>query len=76
MKKFAVKQITWYAIAALFVAVAILPILKSSMPQFFPEGFRDVDCQGMTCPEGTFCQRKQCIPIATRYPNAVPTGDV
>ena len=75
MKKF--DTITWYALVTLFVCVAILPFLKAASPSFFPsmDGFRDVDCLGMTCPEGSFCQSRQCIPIATRYPNAVPTGD-
>ena len=31
------KDATWYALAGLFVAVALLPILKASSPQYFPE---------------------------------------
>jgi hypothetical protein len=27
------------------------------------EGFRTVDCLGVTCPEGQFCQSNQCHPI-------------
>ena len=34
------KNATWYALIALLVAVAILPLLKAMAPQFFPEGFR------------------------------------
>ena len=76
MKKFGLKTITWYAIIALLVAVALLPVLKAMGPQYFPDGFRDLDCQGTTCPEGQFCAGKnQCVPIATRYQNAVPEGD-
>lgn len=77
MKNFQLKTVTWYAIVGLLVSLAILPILKAMAPEYFPsiDGFRDVDCKGVTCPEGSFCQRNQCIPIATRYPNAVPVGD-
>jgi hypothetical protein len=78
MKKFGLKTITWYGILALVVAVAILPLLKAAAPQYFPslDGFRDLDCQGVTCPEGQFCgEGKRCVNIATRYPNAVPAGN-
>ena len=34
------KMATWYALIALIVAVALLPILKAMAPQIFPEGFR------------------------------------
>jgi hypothetical protein len=73
-----IKTITWYALIALFVCVAILPMIKSANPEFFPsmDGFRDVDCVGVTCPEGHFCQNKQCIPITLRYPNAVPLANM
>ncbi len=78
MKKLALKSATWYAILALFVAVAILPLLKAAAPQFFPslDGFRNVDCLGVTCPEGQFCQQNKCTRISTSYPQNVPTGDV
>lgn len=74
----AIKSATWYAIIALLVAVAILPLLKAAAPQFFPtlDGFRNVDCRGITCPEGQFCQNNQCTRISTSYPQNVPTGDV
>jgi len=80
MKKFGLKTITWYGIIALLVAVALLPILKAAKPQYFPStyaGFRDLDCQGVTCPEGQFCgQGKACVNIATRYGDKVPDGNV
>ena len=80
MKKFGLKAITWYGIIALLVAVALLPILKAAKPQYFPSsysGFRDLDCQGVTCPEGKFCaQNKTCVSIASRYPESVPQGNV
>ena len=39
MKRGVMKNATWYALIALLVAVAILPLLKAMAPQFFPEGF-------------------------------------
>ena len=72
------KSVTWYGILALLLAVAILPVLKAAAPHFFPslDGFRNVDCLGVTCPEGTFCQQNKCTRISTSYPQNVPTGDV
>ena len=69
---------TWYGLLAIVIAVALLPILKASAPQYFPSasGFRDLDCQGITCEEGQFCSNKRCVNVATRYPNSVPAGDV
>ena len=40
MKRGVMKMATWYALIALIVAVALLPILKAMAPQIFPEGFR------------------------------------
>jgi hypothetical protein len=79
MKGFGIKTVTWYAIIGLLVAVALLPILKASAPEYFPsayfEGFRELDCQGMTCGEGQFCKENKCNNVATRYTNAVPEGN-
>jgi hypothetical protein len=76
MKKFSLKTVTWYGIIGLLIAVAFLPILKSMAPEYFPEGWRDIDCQGVTCPEGQFCASgKKCVNITNLYPNAVPTGN-
>jgi hypothetical protein len=36
MSKIQMKNATWYALAGLFAAVALLPILKASSPQYFP----------------------------------------
>jgi hypothetical protein len=66
MKNYAIKKITMYAVIALVICVGILPILKSNVPSIFPEGFRDVDCLGKTCPEGQFCQQNTCHPIYPR----------
>lgn len=75
------KKATCYGLLALVILLALLPILKASAPQYFPtplyQGFRDLDCQGVTCPEGQFCaEGKRCVNISTRYPNSVPSGDV
>ncbi len=75
------KKATWFGLLALVAMLALLPILKAAAPQYFPsplyQGFRDLDCQGVTCPEGQFCaEGKRCVNIATRYPDAVPSGNV
>ena len=77
MKRFSLKTTTWYALLALVIVVGLLPIIKSIAPEYFPslDGFRDIDCLGVDCPEGYFCMNNQCRKISTRYPNAVPTGN-
>ncbi len=77
MAKLNIKTVTWYGILGLFIAVAFLPMLKAFAPEYFPSvsGFRDLDCTGVTCGEGQFCQKNQCLNVATRYPNAVPVGN-
>ncbi len=77
MKKFlSVKSAVWYGIAVLFVLLAVLPMIKAAVPEYFPtlDGFRDVDCAGVTCQEGEFCQNNRCITRSGRYGN-VPAGD-
>jgi hypothetical protein len=77
MKKFAIKTVTWYGLLALVFLLALLPILKTMAPRAMFEGYRDLDCQGVTCDQGQFCASgKQCLPVATRYPNNVPTGNM
>ncbi len=81
MKRAGLKTVTLYGIIGLFVAIALLPLLKAFAPDYFPtmEGFlgsRPLDCYKKDCPEGSFCQSNQCVPIATRYPNAVPDGNI
>jgi hypothetical protein len=79
MKRFALKTVTWYALIGLLVAVALLPILKASAPDYFPSGisgFRDVNCQGVTCGEGQFCQDKKCMNVMPPNTLGVPTGNV
>jgi hypothetical protein len=47
----------------LLAAVAVLPMLRNMFAPVFPEGFRNVDCKGMSCPEGQFCQENKCHDI-------------
>ena len=54
-------------IVTLVVIVAFLPALRRMFARQFPEGFRDVDCKGVSCKEGEFCQDNVCKPI---YPTA------
>jgi hypothetical protein len=49
----------------LVAVVALLPWLRSMFAPVFPEGFRDLDCKGVTCKEGEFCQENVCHP---KYP--------
>lgn len=37
-----------------------LPYLRNMFAPAFPEGFRNVDCKGVTCDEGEFCQNNVC----------------
>ena len=53
-----------FALAVILVlAVAVLPFLRKSYAPYFPEGFRDLDCKGVTCKEGEFCQENVCRAI-------------
>jgi hypothetical protein len=47
----------------LVLAVAFLPMIRRTFARSFPEGFRTLDCQGVTCKEGEFCQENVCRPI-------------
>ena len=83
------KTATWYALIALLVAVAILPMLKAMAPQFFPENRREYfnggappaaqppppppSCENNPCPEGHFCSDQKRC--EPRYiGGAVPDG--
>lgn len=44
----------------LVVVVAALPYLRNMFAPYFPEGFRNLDCKGVTCREGQFCQDNTC----------------
>jgi hypothetical protein len=53
----------------LVAIVAFLPWLRNTFAPLFPEGFRDVDCKGVNCEEGEFCQENRCTPIAPPITN-------
>lgn len=53
----------------LLLVVALLPWLRNKFAPVFPEGFRDVDCKGVTCDEGEFCQENKCQPVMARITN-------
>lgn len=57
--------------AVLLAAVALLPWLRRTFARSFPEGFRDLDCKGVTCKEGEFCQENVCRPVAAPATNNV-----
>jgi hypothetical protein len=49
----------------------VLPWVRKSYAQYFPEGFRNVDCLNVICKEGQFCQENKCVdvspPITNQY---------
>jgi len=52
-----------------FVAVVtLLYFLKAMFPQYY-DGFRDVNCYGVKCGEGQFCQDNVCRNINPPYTN-------
>ncbi len=53
--------------------IAFLPSIRSMFMRSFPEGFqsRKVDCAGVVCPEGQFCQDSQCHNIEAPKTNEV-----
>lgn len=53
----------------LVVVVAVLPWVRNAFAPLFPEGFRDIDCKGVNCNEGEFCQKNVCQPISPAYTN-------
>ena len=55
--------------AVLVLAVAALPWLRRSYVRSFPESFRDLDCKGVTCNEGEFCQENVCRAISPPITN-------
>jgi hypothetical protein len=75
MARLTIKSGTWYVLLSLVVLLALLPILKGTSPSYFPtQGF--VNMCNTPCAEGQFCAgENKCLPVGTRYPNAVPTGN-
>lgn len=42
------------------LVLVFLPYLRNVFAPAFPEGFRTVDCKGITCKEGEFCMDNTC----------------
>ena len=40
--------------------LVFLPYIRNTFAPAFPEGFRNVDCKGVTCDEGEFCKDNTC----------------
>jgi hypothetical protein len=73
-----------FGIVGLFVFLAIivafLPMIRRTFARSFPEGFRssmekkegfrNVDCKGMICKEGEFCQENVCRPVMPAITNS------
>ena len=62
--------------AVLLVAIALLPLFRRTFARSFPEGFQSamsggsgidartsLDCKGVNCLEGEFCQDNVCRPV-------------
>ena len=65
-----------YGLVGLFVvlllAVSVLPWIRRTFARSFPEGFADsrpIDCKGVTCKEGEFCEANVCRSRSIQYNN-------
>jgi hypothetical protein len=56
-------------VVVLVLVVAFLPIIRDTFAPVFPEGFRNLDCKGVTCDEGEFCQNNVCKPVMPAITN-------
>jgi hypothetical protein len=46
-----------------FLLVIVLLVISAALGYMMYDGFRDIDCAGVTCDEGQFCQANTCHPI-------------
>jgi len=58
-------------LGVLVAVIVFLPAIRNAFASVFPEGFRNVDCKGVTCNEGEFCQDNVCHPVTARATNEV-----
>lgn len=68
----AVPKGSYGIICLLFILVLVvifLPVIRDRFAPIFPEGFRNLDCQGVTCDEGEFCQNDVCKPVMPAITN-------
>jgi hypothetical protein len=59
----------WTLLGILLAVVAFLPTIRRMFVRSFPEGFRSLDCKGVICQEGEFCQENVCRPITPPITN-------
>lgn len=66
-----------YTLLGLFgvivLIIAFMPAIRNAFAPVFPEGFQDIDCKGITCREGEFCQDNVCHSVTARATNT-PVG--
>jgi hypothetical protein len=70
------KRNAYTLLGLLFVIVfflAVLPMIRDTFAPVFPEGFEDVDCKGVICEEGEFCQDNRCHSVSAPATNK-PVG--
>jgi hypothetical protein len=48
---------------ALVLVLLLLVAISTYMTFKYSEAYRTVDCQGITCDEGQFCQQNKCRSI-------------
>ena len=46
------------------LTLVFMPYLRSVFAPVFPEGFRTLDCKGVTCKEGEFCMDNTCHSVS------------
>jgi hypothetical protein len=66
-----------YTLLGLFFLIvfflAFLPAIRDAFAPVFPEGFQELDCKGVTCKEGEFCQDNVCHSVSAPATNT-PVG--
>jgi len=76
LKGLRIKSATWYTLLFLCVLLALLPFLRMNFSRYLPaDGFRDVDCANMVCPETQFCNGNRCIDKFPKATLPVPEGN-
>jgi hypothetical protein len=74
MRKSVMKNCMLAALAVFFLAIVVLPFLGYSAPEGFLDAKRDYGCdRGVVCPEGTFCQKNNCVKLYPQ-PTITPEG--
>lgn len=53
-----------------FVLIMVLLIVMGGVSYFMYESYRNVDCVGVTCKEGEFCQDNSCKAISPPNTNS------